>query len=383
MGIRPGGAWRGEKDSTLDCAVQRNLHINSTMVFRGSCIALAYLLAVSCAEAARSSASNPELRADAIMPIRTHSLFAPYVDSTLQNNYWDYGGDAIIDTNRYVMLTQDRRNETGWLWSRLPIEANDFEITSEFVMKGKSTTTGGDGFAMWLTTTRAQPGPVFGSMNRWNGLGIIFDTFPNQPHRGFFPRISVVENDGTKTYNTDSDGEKQDLAQCAMQLRHTPAETRLRFTYVKDVYMELAIQNQEWNQWNKCFRIPPVNLPGPPYLGFSASTGEVTDTHSIVSVWTNKIVYNSRTPADLDKEREQAFADDKSSHWWAIHQKKEARRAHEHGLISYMLIRFFISLAWLIKWLVILALVAVGSFVGYEVYKRKVQSAYKNRRMMA
>ena len=48
-----------------------------------------------------------------------------------------------------------------------------------------------------------------------------------------------------------------------------------------------------------------------------------------------------------------------------------------------MLIRFFISLAWLIKWLVILALVAVGSFVGYEVYKRKVQSAYKNRRMMA
>ena len=94
-------------------------------------------------------------------------------------------------------------------------------------------------------------------------------------------------------------------------------------------------------------------------------------------------MYNSRTPADLDKEREQAFADDKNSHWWAIHQKKEARRAHEHGLISYMFIRFFISLAWLVKWLMILAVVTVGSFVGYEVYKRKVQSAYKNRRMMA
>ena len=95
------------------------------MVFRGSCIALAYLLAVSCAEAARSSASNPELRADAIMPIRTHSLFAPYVDSTLQNNYWDYGGDAIIDTNRYVMLTQDRALETGWGGARRPFEASD------------------------------------------------------------------------------------------------------------------------------------------------------------------------------------------------------------------------------------------------------------------
>ena len=86
--------------------------------------------------AARSSTSNPDLRADAIMPIRTHSLFAPYVDSSLQNNFWDYGGDAVIDTNRYVMLTQDRTNESGWIWSRLPINATDFEITSEFMLKG-------------------------------------------------------------------------------------------------------------------------------------------------------------------------------------------------------------------------------------------------------
>lgn len=330
--------------------------------------------------ARRATASNPDLRADAIMPMRTHSLFAPYVDSSLQNSYWDYGGDAIIDTNRYVILTQDRKNESGWIWSRLPVDANDFEITSEFLVKGKSSTNSGDGFAMWLTSGRATPGPVFGSQDRWTGLGIMFDTYANTPHNGFFPRISIVENDGSKSYDIRTDGNGQDLAQCAMQLRHAPAETRLRFTYVKDVYMELAIQNKEWNQWNKCFKVPPVPFKSRPFLGFTASTGDVTDSHNIVSVWANKIVYNSRSPADLEREREIEFSDDSKKSWLNAQQKQ---REHHESLLSYMVVRFFLSLAWLLKWIMILATITVASVVGYEVYKRKVQTAYKNRRMMA
>ena len=117
--------------------------------------ALAAVLVVMGAFGARSTGSNPGLQADAILPMRSHSLFSPYVDSTLQNNYWDYGGDTIIDTNRHVKLTQDRPSERGWLWSRLPIDAKDFEVTVEFEIKGHSPSSGGDGMALWLTSTRA------------------------------------------------------------------------------------------------------------------------------------------------------------------------------------------------------------------------------------
>lgn len=333
--------------------------------------------------AARSSTSNPDLRADAIMPIRTHSLFAPYVDSSLQNNFWDYGGDAVIDTNRYIMLTQDRKNESGWILSRLPINVTDFEITSEFMLKGKSTTVAGDGFAMWLTSDRAKQGPVFGSMNQWKGIGFMFDTYANTPHRGFFPRVSAVSNDGTKVYNMNNDGEGQDLAQCAMQLRQTPAETRLRFTYVKDVYMELAIQNKEWNQWNSCFKVPPPPFSEPPFLGFTASTGDVTDSHSIVSVWTNKIVYNSRSPEDLERERQLAFADDKSKSWWSSKDEKKTPSNHGSDLLVHVIVRFFLSVLWLLKWVMVIAVIVVIGVIGYEMFKRKMQAAYKNRRMMA
>jgi hypothetical protein len=64
---------------------------------------------------------------------------------------WDFGGDAIIvsvrklgrykdlhklvhvqNTNKHVRLTQDRRSEMGWLWSRLPLKAQNYEIEVEF-----------------------------------------------------------------------------------------------------------------------------------------------------------------------------------------------------------------------------------------------------------
>lgn len=51
----------------------------------------------------------------------------------------------------------------GWLWSRLPITAANFIIEVEFKISGESTHLFGDGFAIWITKGRAEPGPVFGN----------------------------------------------------------------------------------------------------------------------------------------------------------------------------------------------------------------------------
>lgn len=133
---------------------------------------------------AQVAAQNRFLKSDAIVPLRTHSIYAPYVDSDLQNKFWDFGGDAIVDTTRYIRLTQDRPSQAGWLWTRLPISVPNFEIVVEFGVDGKASGhhPSGDGFAFWLTEERAQPGPIFGSKDYYTGLGIMFDTFANARH---------------------------------------------------------------------------------------------------------------------------------------------------------------------------------------------------------
>lgn len=81
-----------------------------------------------------------------------------------------------MNTNKHIRLTQDRASQSGWLWSRLALAPNSFEIEWEFRVDGKSGSLFGDGMAVWLTKKRAEMGPVFGSVDYWEGLGIFFDT---------------------------------------------------------------------------------------------------------------------------------------------------------------------------------------------------------------
>lgn len=138
-------------------------------------------LLVTSSLAARTKATVVE-GSEAILPMKKHSLYAPYVESNLQNKYWDFGGDAIVDTNRHIRLTQDKPHQAGHLWSRLPIGNDNYEIEFEFRIDGKAGVTFGDGMAVWLTDERAQTGPVFGSKDRFRGLGIFFDTYANARH---------------------------------------------------------------------------------------------------------------------------------------------------------------------------------------------------------
>lgn len=55
--------------------------------------------------------------------------------------------------------------------------------------------------AFWYTTQRGEyTGDVFGSSDRWNGLGIIFDSFDND-NKHNNPYIMAVVNDGTKNFD--------------------------------------------------------------------------------------------------------------------------------------------------------------------------------------
>ncbi|GAA5947560.1 hypothetical protein JCM10213_005159 [Rhodosporidiobolus nylandii] len=266
------------------------------------------------------------------VPLRTHSLYAPYVDSDLQNRWFDFGGSTIINTNKHVRLTQDRPSQAGWLWSRLALAPNSFEVEFEFRVDGKSNNIYGDGFAMWLTRGRAGMGPVFGSVDYWDGLGIFFDTYANSRHAYSFPRIYAILNDGKKSYEVGKDGQGQEIGACSLDFRRTDVTAKARLTYFKGRFLELAIHHAKWDEWTTCFAIEGVELPSNPFLGFSALTGDVSDAHDIISITTSNVAYHP--PAGTSN-------------------KPPPRRSIPGA-------SFFASLFSVLKWLFLLVVVVVG-----------------------
>lgn len=76
-----------------------------------------------------------------------------------------------------------------------------------------------DGMAMWLTKQRAIPGPVFGSTDRFEGLGIFFDTYKNARPGTIFPYVMAMVGDGQTTYDKAHDGKENELAGCSVCAR--------------------------------------------------------------------------------------------------------------------------------------------------------------------
>ncbi|KAI0292819.1 concanavalin A-like lectin/glucanase domain-containing protein [Russula brevipes] len=195
--------------------------------------------------------------------LRTHSLFAPYIDQDLQNR---------CNSNKYIRLTRNVQSQmvhisTWMLWSRLPLTSTNFIIEVEFKISGSTSHLFGD---------RAQPGPVFGSKDHFTGLGIFLDTYKNDLDSDLhFPRVVAMQGDGQTSYDVGKDGMQTMIGDCTEEFRHSNVATKLKVIYVKDTVLDVKIQSRG------CATFP---LPMNPYIGLTAMTGDVSDAHDIVSV---------------------------------------------------------------------------------------------------
>jgi mannose-binding lectin 2 len=91
-----------------------------------------------------------------------------------------------------------------------------WQIEVEFKVHGTGHLHG-DGFAMWLTKQRATPGPVFGSTDKFEGLGIFFDTYKNNRPGVSFPYVMAMMGDGQTSYDQEHDGKANELAGCSVR----------------------------------------------------------------------------------------------------------------------------------------------------------------------
>ena len=207
----------------------------------------------------------------------------------MQSRWWDFGGSTVVRADQYIRLTANQPSQAGWLYSRVPLTANNWEIELEFKIHGTGSLFG-DGMALWITKERAEMGTVFGMKDRFEGLGIFFDTYKNNRPGVVFPYVMAMLGDGQTTYDQQNDGKANELAGCSARgLRNPEFPTKAKIRYFADKGLKVELMYKKEDEWTTCFEVADVKLPTVTYLGFSSETGELSDNHDIIKVETKNL----------------------------------------------------------------------------------------------
>ncbi|XP_073415644.1 VIP36-like protein isoform X1 [Dendrobates tinctorius] len=236
---------------------------------------------------------------------REHSLSKPYQGvGSSSSSLWDLMGSVLV-TPQYVRLTPDSQSKQGAVWNRMPCYLRDWELQVNFKVHGQGKKNlNGDGFALWFTKDRMQEGSVFGSKDKFVGLGVFVDTYPNEEkqHERIFPYVSAMVSNGSLSYDHTRDGRPTELGGCTAMVRNLNHDTFLVIRYVKR-RLTIMIDIDGKQEWRDCLDVPGVRLPRGYYFGASAATGDLSDNHDIISLKVYQISVE-RTPAEekMDKE---------------------------------------------------------------------------------
>lgn len=212
------------------------------------------------------------------------------------------------------------RSQKGAVWTKEKTSFEWWEIDVAFRVSGRGR-VGADGLAIWFTTEKGDyNGDVFGSSDKWNGLGIFFDSFDND-NKHNNPYIMAVINDGLRNFDHQNDGGNQALAGCLRDFRNKPFPTRARIEYYQNVLTVLFHSGMTNNDqdYEMCLRAENVVLPKSGYFGISAATGGLADDHDVFHFLTTSL----HPPGQLDQAGQVPQADnEKLSKEYQEYQKK-------------------------------------------------------------
>ncbi|XP_048251141.1 protein ERGIC-53-like [Haliotis rufescens] len=203
--------------------------------------------------------------------------------------FWEHGGAALAG-DEGIRLTPSLRSKKGYVWTKNPFEYENWEIEVAVRVSGRGR-IGADGMAIWYTKNKGVEGDVFGSNDKWDGLGIFLDSFDNDGQQNN-PYIMAVTNDGTLLFEHANDGQSQMLGGCLRDFRNKPFPVRLRVEYYNKA-ITVFVNNgltQNANEFEMCMRVENINLPKNGYLGVSAATGGLADDHDCLSFLTHSLL---------------------------------------------------------------------------------------------
>ncbi|XP_076844957.1 protein ERGIC-53 [Brachyhypopomus gauderio] len=245
----------------------------------GCCLLiLALVLHAVCAENTADAGSAPHRRFE-----YKYSFKGPHLtqsDGTIP--FWVHTGSAIPSMDQ-VRITPSLRSQRGSVWTKSPVDFNQWEAEVAFRVSGRGR-TGADGLAIWFTSSQGLEGPVYGAADQWNGVGIFFDSFDNDGKKNN-PAIVVVGNNGKLVYDHQNDGSTQALGTCLRDFRNKPYPIRAKIIYYQKT-LTIWINNgftPEKEDYEFCTKVDNMIIPHVGFFGISAATGGLADDHDVLS----------------------------------------------------------------------------------------------------
>lgn len=211
--------------------------------------------------------------------------------------FWQHHGSAIA-SDESVRITPSLKSKKGSIWSNELSQFENWEVEVTFRISGRGR-IGADGLAVWFTTEKGEEGEVFGSKDKWNGLGVFFDSFDNDSKHNN-PFIMAMLNDGTRMYDHEADGSNQQLGGCLRDFRNRPHPNRVKIQYYKkilSVFFNNGL-NEDADNYDLCFKVDSIDLSRHGYFGVSAATGGLADDHDVLAFET----YSLRAPTTTETE---------------------------------------------------------------------------------
>lgn len=255
----------------------------------------------------------------------TYSFKPPYLaqkDGSVP--FWEYGGNCIASLEN-VRVAPSLRSQKGAIWTKLRTNFEWWNVDIVFRVTGRGR-IGADGLAFWFTSEKGHyDGEVFGSSDKWKGLGLFFDSFDNDNNHNN-PYIMAVVNDGTMAFDHQNDGASQALAGCLRDFRNKPYPTRAKIQYYMNtltVWFHNGMTNNE-QDIEVCLRVENVFLPTEGYFGVSAATGGLADDHDILHFLTTSLTPPgvARQPAQVNQE-DQKLAQDYAAYEKKLEEQKQ------------------------------------------------------------
>eukprot|EP00126_Sphaerothecum_destruens_P001905 Sdes_comp15337_c0_seq1m4202 len=254
------------------------------------------------------------------------SMVSAQLSSDLSLDNWDFGGSSSVLPG-VVRLTNNVKSQAGFLYCKRPMYHSNWEVKFYFHVHGNTGHLYGDGFAFWYTSHRLsgmKTGEIFGNMDYFTGLAVIFDTYSNHngEHHHGHPYISAMVNNGTVHYDHDTDGTHTEFAGCEASFRN-PSEGEQ--THARIVYLDFTLSVYLYTQGKQylCFQRKGVYLPIGYHLGFSAATGALSDNHDIERVLVYRLPFTNpanegityATPSVQDAPSDRPHVDDDVGHF--------------------------------------------------------------------
>lgn len=213
-----------------------------------------------------------------------------FVGNKLVNSNWKNYGSTVVNKN-FIRLTPDRQSKKGALWSRSSVASDKLNAVLKFRISGQGKNFFGDGLAMWIVNDSDYiEGDLHGFVEKFYGIGIIFDTFKNTEHMSSHRDVTVLVNDGDKTFELMT----EDIMGCNTNIRYyseradfSVSDSTIAKVSVEGGKLIVDIDPKNTGDWMPCVEVHEIELKEDwlldAHVGFSGTTGQLADNHDIIS----------------------------------------------------------------------------------------------------